>query len=200
MMIMDSLKQQLDQLKSEEFVDALFAFMQKYGQSNYDESVTQLEHALQTAELARENGGDAHLVCAGLLHDLGHFLLDEHDDADDFLKEDLCHETVGAEFLEKYFPQSVIAPIRMHVPAKRYLCTVDADYYDQLSDASKRSFELQGGKLSEAEKAEMDSSPHVERALLIRRYDDRAKQSGKVTAPLDGFREDVLDSLTSTSV
>ena len=200
MMIMDSLREKLDSLNGEQFVDKLFAFMIENGQSNYDESVTQLEHALQTAELARNNGGDAKLVCAGLLHDLGHFLLNEHDDSDDFLNEDLCHETVGAEFLERYFPESVLAPIRLHVPAKRYLCTVDEDYYDQLSNASKRSFELQGGRLNDEEKAEMEANRFLDRSLEIRRYDDQAKQAGKSTLPINDFRGEVLNSLLPNKV
>ena len=36
----------------EERVDLLFAYLNTHGQSSYDPSVTQLEHALQTAHLA----------------------------------------------------------------------------------------------------------------------------------------------------
>ena len=39
----------------------------------YDESVTQLEHALQAGNLARNAGADAFLTSAALLHDIGHF-------------------------------------------------------------------------------------------------------------------------------
>ena len=54
-----------------EIVD-LFA---KKGSSNYGgEAVSQLEHALQTAAQAREAGCRPELVCAALLHDVGHLV------------------------------------------------------------------------------------------------------------------------------
>ena len=37
----------------EERVDLLFDYLNTHGQSSYDPSVTQLEHALQTAHLAQ---------------------------------------------------------------------------------------------------------------------------------------------------
>ena len=49
-------------------------YMVKNGITYYDESVTQLEHALQAGNLARNAGADAFLTSAALLHDIGHFL------------------------------------------------------------------------------------------------------------------------------
>ena len=74
-------------------------YMVKNGITYYDESVTQLEHALQAGNLARNAGADAFLTSAALLHDIGHFLLDEHDFQQFFLEEDLNHEVVGANYL-----------------------------------------------------------------------------------------------------
>lgn len=43
------------------------------GQSEYHgEQVSQLEHALQAAHLAGEDGGDEQEIIAALLHDIGH--------------------------------------------------------------------------------------------------------------------------------
>ena len=39
--------------------------------------MTQFEHALQAASLARDSGASAVLVAAALLHDIGHLLDDE---------------------------------------------------------------------------------------------------------------------------
>ena len=189
------LEQQLDSLTGQQWVQALFGYMHQHGQSFYDEVVTQLEHALQCGNQALLAGADDWQVTAALLHDLGHFLLDEHDQQAGFLAQDQFHEDVGADLLEKYFPAEVCVPIRMHVPAKRYLCTVDAEYHDQLSLASQRSLELQGGKLSESEKAEMDASPHLDRALVLRRWDDLAKKPDMQTPMLDQFAKQVERSL-----
>ena len=174
-----------------QMTDVLFEFMQRKGNSFYDEAVTQLEHALQAALLARQNKASPPQVAAALLHDIGHFLMDEEDQQSDFLKEDWLHEEVGAEQLTPFFDQSVIDPIRLDVPAKRYLCTVEPEYYQGLSNASKRSYELQGGQLSEAEKSAFESNPHYQSALLLRRWDDGAKITGFTTPPLSDYRAEV---------
>ena len=53
-----------------QFIDDLFAWYTQVGASNYDEQVTQLAHALQTAHQARQNGASdietgAALSCPG---------------------------------------------------------------------------------------------------------------------------------------
>ena len=176
-------------------VDALFAYMRRRGQSFYDEAVTQLEHALQCAHQAGLAGGDPVQVAAALLHDLGHFLVDEHDERAHFLHEDLLHEEVGASYLQPFFIERLTEPVRLHVPAKRYLCTTDAAYYDGLSRASKRSFRLQGGPLSAAEQAEFERNPHAQDALRLRRWDDLAKVEGLRTPGLERYREAVQSCL-----
>lgn len=173
----------------------LFAFLKDRGQSNYDESVTQLEHALQCAELARSRGLPDRAIAAALLHDIGHLLVDEHDGQNAFLEQDLNHEAVGAEFLDEWFPREVTDPIQLHVAAKRYLCTTDSTYYDQLSEASKRSFALQGGPLSDEEREQLEGNPHLEIALTLRRLDDQGKVAGKPCPAIEDFAGEVGRSL-----
>ena len=197
--IRDALRRQLAGKSAQEIVEALFAFLQDRGQANYDESVTQLEHAVQSAQLSHEQGDADQMVTAALFHDLGHLLIDEHEGREGFLQRDLNHEEVGAGFLTEYFPESVTEPIRLHVPAKRYLCTTDSDYYGTLSAASKRSFELQGGKLSPSEQTEFERTPHLESALALRRLDDLAKVVGKSTPPVEHFMDAVLRCLDAQS-
>lgn len=174
-----------------ERVSVLFEYMREKGSSFYDESVTQLAHGLQAANLARESGATREQVVSALLHDIGHFLMDEHDEQSDFLADDWCHEAVGAEYLEPFFDKVITEPIRLHVPAKRYLCTVDAGYHAGLSRASKRSFELQGGVMSDAEKTAFEANPFYETAVLVRRWDDGAKVKDLDVPGLDAYRADV---------
>lgn len=178
-----------------ENVDALFELMQLHGQSFYDESVTQLEHALQAAHLARESQASMEQITAALLHDIGHFLMDEHDEKNDFLAEDWHHETVGAKQLEPFFGKAVTEPIFLHVPAKRYLCTVDANYFNGLSQASQRSFEIQGGNMTETEVAEFENNAFHNTAILLRRWDDGAKVKGLDVPTLDKYRREVESCL-----
>jgi len=175
--IRDGLISRLRGADEDQTVQILFDFMCERGQSNYDESVTQIAHALQCAELAANGNCGDHVVTAALFHDIGHLLLDEHDAQSGFLNTDLNHEEAGANLLEDFFPTTVTEPIRLHVPAKRYLCSTDPDYYEKLSAASKRSFEVQGGNLSDDEQQHLEANPGLSVALTLRRFDDLGKQS-----------------------
>ncbi len=183
------LEMKLNGATEDEFIQALFAFMEERGQSHYDEAVTQIEHALQCADLATQDGCSDEAVTAALFHDIGHLLLDEHDAQVQFLAEDLNHEGAGASLLAPYFPESVTEPIRLHVPAKRYLCTVDPEYHSTLSDASKRSFEVQGGMLSEEERAELESNPALDIAVRLRRFDDLGKDTDGSPPSIDAYAD-----------
>lgn len=59
-----------------ERIDRVFKPVIDYGDLHYGEAVTQLEHALQCAQLAREQGGSPALIAAALLHDVGQFIDD----------------------------------------------------------------------------------------------------------------------------
>jgi phosphonate degradation associated HDIG domain protein len=182
-----------------ENTDALFELMHRFGHSFYDESVTQLEHALQAAQLARSSGAAPALVVTALLHDIGHFLTDENTPQGNFFEDDWLHEAVGADYLSDCFGKSITEPIRLHVPAKRYLCTTNSDYFMGLSRASRRSFELQGGKMTDAEIAEFRSSPFCENAVLLRRWDDQAKVTAREVDDLQSYRQDVASCLSDTT-
>ena len=191
-----SLAQEMTGATAQQKVAALFNYMEAQGQSFYDEVVTQLEHALQCAALAQHHNASPTLVTSALLHDLGHFILDEHNADKAFLATDLNHEEIGARYLEPFFPEAVTTPIRLHVPAKRYLCTTDASYHDGLSEASKRSLVVQGGVMSDAARAAFEQIPHFRDALTLRRWDDLAKVKGLETAKLGTYRDIVRQCLT----
>lgn len=191
-----SLAQEMRDATASQKVDALFNYMEKRGQSFYDEVVTQLEHALQCAALAKQNDAGSTLITSALLHDIGHIILDEHNADVAFLDTDLNHEEIGAQYLEPFFPEAVTTPIRLHVPAKRYLCTTDTTYYDGLSEASKRSLKVQGGVLSDEERKAFEQIPHYQDALTLRQWDDLAKVKGLETVGLEAYRDIVLKSLS----
>jgi len=190
-----TLKHELNSATQKQKVHILFKYMEKRGQSFYDEVVTQLEHALQCAALAKQNNASPELITSALLHDIGHFILDEHNADVDFLDTDLNHEEIGAEYLESFFPKSVTIPIRLHVPAKRYLCTTDDTYYEGLSEASKMSLKVQGGTMSEKECSSFEQIPHYWNALTLRRWDDMAKVKGIETPDLHTYHEIVQGCL-----
>ena len=191
-----SLAQEMRSATAEQKVNALFNYMEERGQSFYDEVVTQLEHALQCAALARQNDASPTLITSALLHDIGHFILDEHNADTAFLAMDLNHEEIGAEYLAPFFPEIVTTPIRLHVPAKRYLCATDAAYHDGLSEASKKSLIVQGGVMSDEERETFEQIPHFQDALTLRQWDDLAKVKGLETATLETYRDTVQQCLS----
>ena len=190
-----TLAQEMSTATPEQKVDILFNYIENKGQSFYDEAVTQLEHALQCATLAKQKNASPTLITSALLHDIGHFILDEHNADIAFLDADLNHEEIGAQYLEPFFPEAVTMPIRLHVPAKKYLCTIDAIYYDGLSNASKTSLKLQGGVMSDKEQEAFEQIPHFRDALTLRRWDDMAKVKGLETVGLETYRDVVQQCL-----
>ena len=160
-----------------------------YGQ----EAVSQLEHALQCAHLAEKANETPETIVAALLHDLGHILIKENpdaftDEAKPPTKDDL-HQYVALPFLRGVFSDAVLEPIKLHVEAKRYLCAVDARYWDSLSPASKHSLELQGGIFDESQVKALEDLPYASQATRLRRYDDLAKVAGLSTPPLSHYEE-----------
>jgi phosphonate degradation associated HDIG domain protein len=144
------------------------------GGLTYGEGVTQIEHAVQCAALARADGAVPSLVVAAFLHDIGHLLVSEADMAAS--GQDDRHEIAGAQMLADMFGPAVYEPIALHVSAKRYLCFKDAAYFDALSRASKRSLDLQGGPFDAAGATAFEELPHWRDAVALRRFDDTGKR------------------------
>jgi [1-hydroxy-2-(trimethylamino)ethyl]phosphonate dioxygenase len=162
------------------------------------EAVTQIDHALQAATLAEAEGAGPALIAAALLHDIGHLLHDLPADAPDVGLDD-HHETSSANYLGQTFPAAVVEPIRLHVAAKRYLCTVDPDYFSQLSQPSVVSLNLQGGRMTPAELVAFEAEPFSTDAIRLRRWDDTAKVVGLKTLPLSHFVEFINDVALTVS-
>lgn len=159
-------------------IDVLAALRTRGQEAYLGEPVTVTEHALQAATAAQAEGRPAPLVVAALLHDVGWLL---HAGP-------RPHEERGAEFLAlQGFGPQVTEPVRLHVQAKRYLCTIDPDYRSHLSSASRRTLGRQGGLLDEEAREGFATHPFSSDALALRRYDDAAKVPGAPTPELEHF-------------
>ena len=168
-------------------IDKIIGLYEAKGDREYEgEGVTQLEHALQSAYRAQQDGAPAELVCAALLHDIGH-LLNDRGETPTMRGVDDQHQHVALPFLRKGFPEAVYGPIRLHVDAKRYLCATRPEYYSQLSEDSKRSLALQGGVFSAEEAEAFIRQPFAREAVSVRLWDDAAKVTGAVTPSLAEF-------------
>ena len=174
--------------------DEVFELIQaRGGEAYFDEPVSQLEHALQAAWLAAKAKSAPSLIGAALLHDVGHLLhgLPEGIAAQGI---DTRHEELGYEWLLSRFGPAVAEPVRFHVPAKRYLCWREPEYFARLSPASVQSLTLQGGPFGENEARQFELLPWHGDAIQLRRWDDGAKVPGLAVPGIDEYRE-LLDRL-----
>lgn len=171
----------------EQIVDYLFSLYRQHGNLEYGERVTITEHCFQCAVFAERAGADETMIATALLHDIGHFV---HGMDEDIAERgiDGCHEEAGAAVLTKWFGPAVSEPVRLHVPAKRYLCTVDSGYFDTLSEASVLSLQVQGGPFSRAECDTFEQNPWYQRAVELRRFDELGKEPGMQTPDYEYYR------------
>jgi [1-hydroxy-2-(trimethylamino)ethyl]phosphonate dioxygenase len=173
--------------------DEIFSvFAQRGSGAYFGEGVSMTEHALQAAHFARAANAPAPLVIAALLHDVGHLVVPVPDDLADW-KQDARHEETGAAWLATRFPAEVAEPVRLHVPAKRYLCATDSRYQSRLTPASVVTLNLQGGPMSAAEMARFEAERYWREAVLVRRCDDEGKVRGLATAGLEVYRAWILE-------
>ena len=166
------------------------------GHLAYGEGVTELQHALQTASLAARDDAPNNLIVAALLHDVGHLL---HGLSENVAEQgiDGHHECIGEKWLEKYFSPEISQPVRLHVAAKRYQCTLNSNYLAQLSPASLKSFILQGDKMNEDEVSAFERNPFFKNALQLRTWDDKAKDPEMETPLLEHYLPLVNAALVS---
>ena len=157
------------------------------------EKVTMSEHMIQTAMIAEEKNSSTDLICSSLLHDYGHFILEN---PDDLVKknEDGKHEDIGYEFLKKYFSKEVLGPIKYHVKAKRYLSR-ERKYYSLLSQASKISLKMQGGVMSNEESKKFENNEFFESSIKLRKFDEMAKKSGLKIKSITEYKNLLISKL-----
>jgi phosphonate degradation associated HDIG domain protein len=168
-------------------IEQVITLFKAKGDRAYEgEGVSQLEHSLQSAHLAEQAGAPRELVCAALLHDVGH-LLNDRGETPTLRGIDDLHQYAALPFLRPHFPEAVLGPIRLHVDAKRYLCATRPGYHDRLSEDSKRSLELQGGIFSAAQAERFIAQAYAAEALRVRLWDDAAKIVGAATPGLAHF-------------
>ena len=180
-------------------VERLMAILQDRGEDRYGgEEVSQLTHALQCATLAMQDGASENLVVAALLHDIGH-LVNPKDEGAAAKGIDAAHERVGAAYLARWFGPEVTTPIRLHVAAKRYLCSVEEGYFQRLSPESVQSLAVQGGPFTPMEAERFVSQPYAEAAVALRRWDEAAKDPTVTTPSLEAFRPMVEHALMMQS-
>ncbi|CAE7939493.1 phnZ [Symbiodinium sp. KB8] len=173
-------------------VNRVFELFDRHGKGDYiGEDVSQLEHALQAADLAHRSGHGLEATLAALLHDVGH-LLGMEDKSHARMGD--CgianHENLGGEWLAGLgFSPKVCKLVSRHVDAKRYLCAVNQEYHDTLSSASKTTLIHQGGPMTQEEAKAFEKEELFKVILAMRRWDEAAKVKGKKVPELEAYRD-----------
>ena len=157
------------------------------------EKITMSEHMIQSAMIAEKAKSPDSLVCACLLHDYGHFILE---DPDKLVKKQLNgkHEDIGYEYLKKFFKEDVVTPIKYHVLAKRYLAR-NKKYYNLLSNASKISLKLQGGVLNKKESKDFEKQNFFKNTIKLRRFDEAAKKTNIKIKSITHYKKLLISQL-----
>ena len=163
-------------------------------QEYFGEPVSQLQHALQCAQLARDAGADDETILAALLHDVGH-LLDAPREVGV-----VHHDEIGARWLlERGFSQRVASLVAGHVDAKRYLTATNAAYAAKLSPASAATLVLQGGPMGADEATKFAVDPLFADKLRLRSWDEQGKRLDWDVTGLPSYRELLLEHLRAQS-
>ncbi len=170
-------------------VDEIFELFARDGHKNYGEGVDVTTHGIETAVFAQRDGATDEMVAAALLHDIGHLIADEQGtERFDMEVDDDDHEAIGGRILSRIFGPRVAQPVAMHVTAKRWRCTVEPSYHDQLSPTSRATLKAQGGLLDTEDVARFEAHPGFDDAVALRTYDDLGKDPDMVIPDLASFR------------
>jgi phosphonate degradation associated HDIG domain protein len=175
----------------EQIADYIIGLYKKYGDEDYiGEPVSQLEHMVQCARLAEIDGQSEEVILAAFFHDIGHLCehIMEVQQMDGFGVVD--HEKLGADFLRSHhFSEAIASLVENHVQAKRYLTYADSAYYEKLSEASKKTLEFQGGRMTEEQAIAFKADALFDLHIKLRRWDEMAKLEEMVIPPLELYTE-----------
>jgi len=178
-----------DSLTIDQRINSLFDLFDKHGQMNYvGENVTQMQHAQQVGQYARDACQPIHVILGAFLHDIGHLVgIDRHMQkmtehglnlrSNETSIGTRTHEKVGGDYLRELgFPKCVIELVEGHVKAKRYLVFRDEAYHKALSRASQMTLRHQGGPMTAEEAKEFETCDNFHTILDLRHWDDLGKE------------------------
>lgn len=175
---------------STEIVDEIFDLYSRFGDADYiGEPVSQIEHMSQSAQLAINEGFDNEVVLAAFFHDIGHICVMNNESSTMGGYGVKRHEQIGADYLRECgFPERVAKLVENHVQAKRFLTCRYPEYFSQLSEASKKTLEYQGGVMTEEEASAFEKDPLFETSILMRKWDELAKETDLPIVDLEDLK------------
>ncbi len=188
----------MNEVRAQKIADDVIALYKKYGSTVYaGEKVTQLEHMMQAAALARQGGYDDEMILAAFLHDIGHICAASYAGNSMGGFGLINHEKIGAQYLRnRGFSERIARLVENHVSAKRYLTFKYPKYYEGLSEASKKTLEYQGGRMNPDEAAVFENAELCEDFIEMRRWDEQAKKEHQpLPLPFEYFGQLICNHL-----
>jgi predicted HD phosphohydrolase len=190
----------MSKLTISQITDEIFNLYKQYGSSNYiGEHVSQTEHMVLAAtcaekDLKSNNLASVHLhdviILAAFLHDIGHLLGLKHKLSQMDEWGTMNHDKIGGVYLRDLgFPNELCLLVENHVLAKRFLVTLNPDYYNSLSTASKKTLEYQGGRMTDDELYDFENSEYKNVYIKFRTWEENAKESPNVINSLKKYRD-----------
>lgn len=181
-------------------VDEIFSLYERYGHEDYiGEPVSQIEHMSQAAQLAINDRMDDEIILAAFFHDIGHICVSKEKDNDMGGYGIKSHEKIGADYLRsKGLPERIARLVEGHVEAKRYLTFKNPDYFNNLSEASKKTLEYQGGVMTKEEAEAFENEPLFDDILMMRKWDELAKEMNVPLVDMDFLKDKALRVLTES--
>jgi 2-amino-1-hydroxyethylphosphonate dioxygenase (glycine-forming) len=181
-------------------VNEIMFLYEQHGSEDYiGEPVSQIEHMCQCAQLAEAAGADDDVILAAFLHDIGHLYEAAFPDKKVLRMDNVGifnHENLGATYLlSKGFSEKIAKLVQSHVAAKRYLTYRFPEYYDSLSEASKKTLEFQGGRMTQEEALDFEDDDLFEQYVALRKWDDAAKQTAQPLPGLSYYRQLIVEHL-----
>ena len=161
----------------------------QYGES----AVTELEHALQCAELAENAKADDELIFACMLHDVARFAVPQDQVSDTLQKTEVSDQAMGhgvkaAELMQGLLPERSLFCIHYHAEAKQYLCEHNPGYRAKLAGASIQTLAIQSASTSKQALEDLSKNDWWQDALRVRVWDDSAKVKGKTTKTFEHWQ------------
>jgi 2-amino-1-hydroxyethylphosphonate dioxygenase (glycine-forming) len=185
-------------MTANEIVKEVFDLYRTYGDADYiGEPVSQIEHMVQAAQLAEAAGYDDEVILAAFFHDIGHICEMDGQKEKMGLYGIKSHEEIGSKYLKsRGFSDKICQLVENHVAAKRYLTYADESYYNKLSEASKKTLEYQGGRMTAEEAEAFKNAPLFEPSIALRFWDEEAKIENQPMPPLEHFEKIALRHLS----
>ncbi|KAJ2751734.1 hypothetical protein GGI19_004291 [Coemansia pectinata] len=198
-------------MSPEQRVTTLFQLLETSGKKEHiGGKMTQLDHALQAAHLAKNEGADEETILAALLVNIGQLIPPPEKSilsryaydslyrlaASTGTVSAIDHGKLGAEYLRQLgFPNKTCELVESDVMARRYLLSVDPQYVIPPLTGSVGHISYQEKSLSPTEIREFENDPLFKQKVQLRQWNPVLMRTANHPPALDTYCEMAIRNL-----